>query len=259
MPTSFYERGAADVFVPTDFTIGPWSKDAQHGGPPAALLGRAIEREAGPDKQIVRLTFDILGPVPISPLSVDTRVVRPGKRVALIESSLSAGGVVVMRASAWAIRCADIDVPELDEPPPEGPDGLVVMDPSEIVEPTRYLHATEWRFLEGGFLEPGPAIAWLRTRVPLVDGEADSPLVKVLAVADSASGVSGALDFNEWLYINTDLSVYLHRMPEGEWIRIDAATAVAPSGVAVASGVLSDRKGRFGTTSQALFVAPREA
>lgn len=247
------------MFLPTDFTIGPWSRDAQHGGPPAALLGRAIEREAGADKQIVRISFDILKPVPLAPLVVETKVVRPGKRVSLIESSLSADGEVVMRASAWAIRIAELDLEasEANEPAPQGPEACPSMDPSTVVPPTSYLHGTEWRFASGGFFEPGPAVAWLRTRVPLIEGEEDTPLTKVLAVADSASGVSGAVDFLEWLYINTDLSVYLHRMPEGPWIRIDAVTRVEPTGVAVATAILSDEKGRIGTSSQALFVAHR--
>lgn len=31
-------------FLPIALTAGPWSADAQHGGPVAALLARAIER-----------------------------------------------------------------------------------------------------------------------------------------------------------------------------------------------------------------------
>lgn len=258
MSGSFFTKNGDGLFVPSDLTIGPWSHDAQHGGPPAALLGRAVQREAGEDKQVVRLVFDILKPVPLQPLQVETTVIRAGKKVSLIEASLRAEGETVMRASAWAMRIAELELPDPPrgdpEPPPES---YEAMNPSDIVPPTTYLHATEWRFVSGAFLSPGPAIAWIRTLVPLVEGEDDAPLTKVLAVADSASGVSGALDFGRWLYINTDLSVYLHRSPQGPWIKIDAATTPQPSGIALTSARLSDEEGPIGTSSQALFIAPR--
>ena len=258
MGDSFYAILDEDVFRPSDFTVGPWTRDAQHGGPPAALLGRAIESEAGKDKQVVRIVFDILGPVPIEPLTIETTTVRPGKKVSLIEATLRAERSIVMRASAWVMRMAEMELPDppVDEPQ-TSPDHYEAMDPSIVVPPTSYLHGTEWRFVSGSFLEPGPAIAWIRTRVPLIGGEEDSPLTKVLAVADSASGVSGALDFRKWLYINTDLSVYLHRMPRGPWVKIDAVTTIEPTGVAIASARLYDERGSIGTSSQALYIAPR--
>lgn len=257
MNDSFFKKHD-ELFVPSDLTIGPWSRDAQHGGPPAALLGRTIERAAGEDKQVVRVVFDILRPVPVKPLSVTTNVVRPGKKVTLIEATLACDGEVVMRASAWAIRIAELEIPgPPSDVPQSSPELYEPMDPSTIVPPTSYLHGTDWRFVSGAFLEPGPAVAWIRTRVPLVEGEEDSPLVKVLAVADSASGVSGALDFSEWLYINTDLSVYLHRLPRGPWIKIDAVTTPEPAGVALTSARLYDEHGPIGTSSQALFITPR--
>lgn len=258
MPDSFFTTSEEAVFVPSDLTIGPWSRAAQHGSPPAALLGRAIERASGEEKQVVRVVFDILKPVPLRPLRVATTVVRPGKKVALIEASLQADGEVVMRAAGWAIRIAELDLPEPSPAEPQAPpDKYEAMDPSTIVPPTTYLHGTEWRFVTGSFFAPGPATAWIRTLVPLVDGEEDSPLVKVLAVADSASGVSGALDFREWIYINTDLAVYLHRLPRTEWIKIEATTTPAPTGIALTSARLYDLEGPIGTSSQALFIAPR--
>lgn len=258
MSGSFFTPRDENVFVPSDFTIGPWSRDAQHGGPPAALLGRAIERAAGKDKQVVRVVFDILKPVPLRPLTVATSVVRPGKKVALLEASLHADGEVVMRAAGWALRIAQLELPNPPVAEPQiSPESYAAMDPSAIVPPTTYLHGTEWRFVEGSFLTPGPATAWIRTLAPLVEGVEDSPLVKVLAVADSASGVSGALDFRKWVYINTDLSVYLHRLPRTEWIKIEATTTPAPTGSALTSARLYDADGPIGTSSQALFIAPR--
>ncbi|MDQ3646242.1 MAG: thioesterase family protein [Actinomycetota bacterium] len=257
MPDSFFVKQDEASFSPTDRTIGPWSRDAQHGGPPAALLGRCIEREAGPGKQIVRISFDILKPVPVGPLTVETSTIRPGRKVSLHEATLTSDGIAVMRAVAWAIRLTEVGLPAPEAEPPPPPQNYEPMDFSTIVPPPNYLHATEWRFVSGAFLEQGPAIAWLRTLVPLVEGEEDSALTKVLAVTDSASGISGALDFFKWLYINVDLSVYLHRMPEGPWIRIDAVTTPEPTGNGLTSARLSDQKGPIGTSSQALFLQPR--
>lgn len=259
MGNSFYTTSDGAVFVPSDFTIGPWSRDAQHGGPPAALLGRAIDRAAGDGKQLVRLVFDILRPVPIRPLLVETNVIRPGNKVCLVEGRLRSGGDVVMRASAWAMRAAQLELGNAphEDGPQSPPEDYEPMNPADISSETSYLHATEWRFVTGSFLAPGPGATWIRALMPLVEGEHNSPLVDALIVADSASGVSGALDFRRWLYINTDLSVYLHRLPDGPWIKIDAVTIPEPTGNALTSARLYDRTGPIGTSSQALFIEPR--
>lgn len=258
MPDAFYVQEAEDRFLPTSSTVGPWGPDSQHGGPPSALLGRTIERSHGEGKQVTRITFDILRPVPLKPLTASERVLRPGKRVELVEASLSVGGDVVMRASAWLIRKTELELQSSGarhEWP--GPETLPQMDAETITPGPNYLHATDWRFVRGGFLESGPAVAWLRARVPLVEGEANSALTHVLAVADSASGVSGSLDFFKWVYINTDLSVYLHRLPRGEWICLDAETTPQRSGVGLASATIYDEDGPIGTSSQSLYIAPR--
>lgn len=258
MTNAFYVRQASDRYLPTDYTIGPWGPDAQHGGPPSALLGRTIEQAHGEGKQVTRITFDILKPIPLEPLTVATRVLRPGKKVELIEASLSTGEETVMRASAWLIRKTDLQIKAGGEKTyfPE-PSTVSEMDAETVAPGRNYLHATDWRFVKGDFLEPGPAVAWLRTRVPLIKGEEDSALTHVLAVADSASGVSGSLDFFKWVYINTDLSVYLHRLPRGSWICLDAVTTPQPNGVGLASATLYDEFGQIGTSSQSLYIAPR--
>ena len=258
MPKAFYVQESDDRFRPTDYTIGPWGPDSQHGGPPSALLGRAIEAAHGSGKQVTRITFDILKPVPLAPVDVTTRVLRPGKKVELVEASLLIDGQVVMRASAWLIRKTELEIPaSLQGPGWPAPGTLESMDAEEVAPGTNYLHATDWRFAQGSFLEPGPAVAWLTARIPLVEGQTDSPLTHVLSVADSASGVSGSLDFFSWLYINTDLSVYLHRLPKGPWICIDAVTTPQPNGVGLASATLYDESGQIGTSSQSLYIAPR--
>jgi hypothetical protein len=259
MGDSFYLLDGENRFISTEWTIGPWGPDSQHAGPPAALLGRALERVVGrDDMQLVRATFEILRPIPIAPLRVKAEVIRPGKSVVLATATLSADDGEVMRAQGWLIRRGDdLGLPHIvADPPAQGPDagGSVDLLPTGRVG---YLTAMEWRFIKGMFLEQGPATAWARMRLPLIDGEEITPLSRALVLADSGNGISSALDFDHWIFINCDLTVYLHRLPVGEWVCLDAATTIEPSGIGLAASVLSDEEGVIGRGLQALFVGPR--
>jgi hypothetical protein len=263
-------------FVATELTRGPWDPGAQHAGPPAALLGRAVERFGSrPDVQVVRLTFEILRQVPIAALNLETTLLRGGRSIEVIGASLSSAGTEVMRVTGVRIRTVD--------PPSDGEaagaggaDG--VLDPALGVEdlkvppgpehgeplrffPTRhgvgYNTAMEWRFVAGAFLEPGPATVWMRMRHPLLPGEEPSPLQRVLIAADSGNGVSSVLDWRRWLFVNPDLTVYLHRSPEGEWICLQARTTLEPVGLGLAESVIFDRTGPVARGLQSLFVAER--
>jgi hypothetical protein len=246
--------------VPSELTRGPWDPDAQHAGPPAALLGRAIERcEPREDAQVGRITFEILGPVPLAPLSATARMLRPGRSVELLEASLEGPGGEVMRATAWRLRTSRVDLdPEPPaDPPPPGPDAGTIRDFFPVREELGYHSAMEISFVKGGFLEPGPAMVWMRSRVPLVEGEPSSPLQRLLIAADAGNGVSAALDWRRYLFINTDLSVHLIRLPEGDWVGLDAVTYPEPHGVGLADTVLWDETGRLGRAAQTLIVRSR--
>ena len=120
-----------------------------------------------------------------------------------------------------------------------------------------YGHAVECRFARGGWHDRGPATVWTRLVVGIVPDEAPSPLQRVLAVADSGNGVSAVLSWDEWLFINPELTVHVLRPPEGEWVVLDAATTIAAGGAAVARSVLSDGRGPVAFGAQSLLVAPR--
>ena len=115
----------------------------------------------------------------------------------------------------------------------------------------------EYRFVEGSFVEPGPATVWMRSRVPLIAGEAISPLGRMLVVADSGNGVSATLDWRRFLFINVDLTVHLHRHPIGEWVCLDAVTLPQGDGIGLADTALWDEKGPIGRAAQTLLVAER--
>jgi len=260
VPESFYERDG-DRYAATELTRGPWDPGAQHAGPPAALLGREVERlEDAAEFQVGRITFEILGSVPIGPVEVSARVVRPGRRVQLVEAELGDGERALMRARAWRIRTAPVEIPPAARAPEEPPPGLE--QGAEVgFFPTGQEHgyhtAMECLFLEGGFLESGPAKVWMRMRQPLVGGEEPTPLQRTLVAADVGNGISAVLDYHRYLFINVDLTVHLERMPEGEWVCVDAVTLPQPNGVGTAESVLSDRRGRFGRALQTLLIAER--
>jgi Thioesterase-like superfamily len=259
MAEAFYLPDGPNRFLATELTRGPWDPLAQHAGPPAALLGRAVERLGDrADLQTARVTVEIMRPVPIAALEVATRRLRDGRSAELVEASLTAGGAEVMRATALRIRVAELPLPpglaEARRLP--GPDQGRPQPFFPTGQEVGYHTAMEWRFVAGSFLERGPATAWLRMRHPLLPDEAPSPLVRVLAAADSGNGVSAALDYRRWVFINADLTVYLVRPPVGEWVALEVATTAA-AGVGLAAGTIHDEQGPVGRGLQALLVDRR--
>jgi hypothetical protein len=254
---SFFElRG--NGFLATSATRGPWDERHQHAGPPSGLLGRALERlEPREDARLVRVTIEILRPLPIAEVEVEAAVVRPGKRVELLEAVMTSGGDAVLKARAWRMRTGALDLEETATASIAGPENGRWEPFFPGVADVGYHTHMDWRFLRGSFREAGPAIAWLKMKVPLVAGEEPSPLVRVLVAADSANGVSCALDPREYLFVNTDLNVFLYRAPAGEWIGIDSRTILDRSGVGITETVLHDPGGPVGRALQTLYVARR--
>lgn len=276
MADAFYSMDG-DRATPTELTRGPWDPDSQHAGPPAGLIGREIERlEADGKRHVARITFEILRAVPIAPLRVEARVVRPGRSVDLAEATLSDAEGPVIRASAWRLRTAEVKIPaglaSVDGPgligsspstlrPGFKPPGPAEADPGNVFDTghdTGYHTAMEYRFLRGDFTELGPALVWMRMRHPMIAGEEPSPLQRVLVAADSGNGASATLDWSRYLFINVELTVHLHRALAGEWVCLDAITIPEPNGVGVADTALYDERGPVGRAMQALLVGERE-
>lgn len=259
-PQPYYLPRGDGRFHATFSTTGPWFAEVQHVGPPSALLVRALERRApdGPPAQFSRLTFEVLGPVPAGDVEVQAGVERPGRGVEMSTAVLSAGGRAVMRATAWRVAAGDTSAVALGQaeplPPPSA--GTARAERPEGWLPG-YLDSMEWRWLRGWLAEPGPGAVWARLLVPVVEGEEPSPLQRLAALADSANGAAAPLDARHWLFVNTDLTLHLHRPPVGEWMAVDASTVVGPTGMGTASAELHDEAGHAGRSAQALVVRPR--
>jgi acyl-coenzyme A thioesterase PaaI-like protein len=268
-------------FTPTEHARGPWDPRALHGGAPAALIAAAFERiEPGAELPMARLSFSFLRPIPLAPLQLSTRVTRPGRRVQELEADLHADGVLVCRARALRILPAPEDLPELAhavvqahsapamEPQQDGHEIRFALD-----DPDRKSFAAtamQMRFLEGQPLTgalpeqdatthtpTGHAAVWMRLRHPLLPNTPATPLAGVMAAADFGNGVSAALPFDRYLFINADLTVSLNRRPEGEWIGLQARTLLHPGGIGWAESVLHDERGELGLATQALVVQQR--
>jgi hypothetical protein len=116
--------------------------------------------------------------------------------------------------------------------------------------------SVEIRFVAGSW-GTSPCAAWFRLRRPLVTGETPSPLQHLAAAGDFGNGISAALSWDEYLFINPDLTLYIEREPAGEWICLASETRISPDGIGLAESVLYDERGRVGRATQALLVAPR--
>jgi Thioesterase-like superfamily len=217
------------------------------------LLGRAIERcEPRDEMRVGRVTCEILGPVPLEPLTVEASVVRPGRSVEMLEASLAGPAGELMRARAWRLQPGEhaLHLNQEEGPPP--PDEGRPSDFPGAGHDFGYHEAMEYSFVRGGWRQPGPAAVWMRTRVQIVDGEDPGPLERVLVAADSGNGVSAALDWRTHLFINTELTVHLMRPLEGEWLCLDAVTRV--DGLGLTETSLWDERGRIGRAAQTLLV-----
>jgi hypothetical protein len=262
-----------DRLVPTDFSRGPWSPDALHGGPVAALVAGAVERcPSDEPMHVARLTVELLRPVPVVPLSVTATLVRPGRKVQLVDVRVSSADHDLAWGRALRIRrlpedspaaagLADVTatgpVPGRDPGAPPGPDDGH-RSPAPVGGYTAFhSHGTDLRFVAGEFGARGPATVWIRLTVPVVPGREPTPLERVAAASDMGNGASSLFDFQSHVFINPDLSVFLDRPAVGEWICLDAATTLGTPGVGLAQSALWDVHGPVGRSIQSLLVERR--
>jgi hypothetical protein len=255
MTDAFYVADG-DRFVATEHTRGPWSPAHQHGGPPAALMARALERSA-PDLMLARMTVDLLRPVPIGALTVRTETLRAGKKVQRLRAFLLAGDDVVAHAVALLIRTQPVTLPAARAasmlPPPEN------VPPFQFPffhDAVGYHQAMETR-MDAAAFGTGNATAWMRRRLPLLPDESPSPMQRILIAADSASGVSAMLDPARFSFVNSDLTVAVHRPLEGEWIGMHAISTPQPHGVGLTDTQLFDTRGTIGRVVQSLVIEER--
>jgi hypothetical protein len=260
----YYRRVGADgellVFESTDGTRSNWDPEIQHGSPPLALMTKLIEELAtGSGLRVGRLTLDILGAIPVTTVKVRAWVERPGKRISLMMAEMLAtrsDGVdrAVARVTAWLLATSDTADAATDRYPPLV-EGEAIAVPHSWVGARGYLETVTWRRQpETG--QTGNTV-WLRPLVPLVDSEPTTDLQRLAMVVDSANGAGAALDPEEFMFMNTDTTVHLHRLPVGDDFALRARGSIGPDGIGVTTAELFDRQGFIGTSAQTLLVMRR--
>ena len=248
-------------YVPTRLARGPWSPKALHGGAPSALFATVCEAyDPGPAAFVARLTVELMRPVPLVPLELRVRTIRPGRKVQWLGAALlDDKDHEVAHATVLRIRSEDVDTSGSVHPPcaaPPGPDAA-----SEETFPfgegaVGFWNVHDVRLVAGSWTEPGPGTAWFRLRCPVVAGEPISRIARVAAAADFGSGVANPVRLTNAAAINPELTVHVHRHPAGEWVCLESGAWAQPHGVGLAETRLHDERGVIGRAAQSLLVEP---
>ena len=230
----------------------------QHGSPPASLVVWAAERIAtAVPMRIARVTVDLMRPVPVAPLTIESEVVREGRKIQLCAIRLLAKGVVVVAATVLKIKV------QIDALPPEA-----VIEQVELPGPEQsrveqadssspFVTCMSLRAARGHFGRPGPGAIWYRIDRPIIEGAPVSQAMRTMAAADFCNGTSSVLDFREWTFLNADLTVNFSREPSGDWVLLDAESWIGPEGAGLAMARLADERGYFGRAIQTLVIEKR--
>ncbi len=255
---SIYRVDGSRVITGPD-AAGPWDAGMQHGSAPAALAVWAAE--AIPTRepmQIARVTIDLMRPVPVAPLTLQTEVLREGRKIQLCAVRLFAGDVVVVGATVLKITTRPLTLP------PEVADLAVELpgpdqsqhEPADFSS-SPFVKGVSLRAARGRFGVPGPGAIWYRVDRPLVEGFSVSQAMRAVVAADFCNGTAAALDFRQWTFINADLTVSFARQPAGEWILLDAESWIGHDGAGLAMARLADINGYFGRVVQSLVIEKR--
>jgi hypothetical protein len=250
--TPFFLRHG-DRFQPTTASRGPWDPKSLHGRVVVGLLGSLIEKNhGGPDYVPARLTVDMYRLPGLDSVEVTTRLVRDGYRIKVVEAEFLSAGVSMARASCQLLRRS------------RAPEGAVwsppnwAAPPPESIEPDpRQGPGGMWKVLPvaGVFGGTGPRQLWMAESRDLVDGEPLTPFGRVALAADFASPYANSGE-NRLSYINSDVTVYLHRPPIGEWIGFEVVNHHATDGIAIGECWLYDPVGAIGTATVAALARP---
>jgi len=251
-------RRVGGAYQPTPASRGPWSPTSLHGRVVAGLLAHVIEeRHGGPDFMPARFTIDMYRLPDLSAAEVTVRPIREGHRIKVIDAEYSVGGVSMARATCQLLRRSANPEGEVWKPEPwDAPLPGRIPPP---VDPRSSMGGMwQTRPIDGGFGTVGRKRLWMSDFRELVEGEAMSPFVRVALAADFASPFANSGE-KGLAWINSDITVYLHRLPATEWVGFEVKNHGATDGVAIGECWLHDEEGPIGTSTVAALPQQRRA
>lgn len=255
---AYFERTGLRTFRATEHVGGAWDLETQHIAPALGLLAHAVEvdRDARrPDGlSVSRLSYDILGTLPVDVVEVDVQVVRPGRTIELVHATLSHDGRPAVLLRSWLLQTRDTaGLAGTTLPAIRPPDDLPAWEPSALW-PGGFIASVEVRRDSPG---PGRAAFWVRSHEPLVEGEEVSRLARAAGLLDIANGMAVRADPADVAFPNVDLTAHLFDEPRGDWVGFDTHASFGPAGIGLTHSVVHDTGGPLGTVSQLLTVRPR--
>lgn len=255
-PSSYFIRESDRAFTATEHVSGAWNPREQHIAAPMGLLAHLIEQDhaaRGGSLVISRVTYDILGVIPLDTCEVDIKVIRPGRTIELIEATLSHGGRAALSARAWLLKETDTRAMA----------GTAIVPLPKRDTMTSWNYSNDW---DGGFVrsfealkdegEPGLAQGWLRPKYPILSGETVSDTATFLGLIDTANGLSPRVDPKLAAFPNLDLTVSLFRQPRGSWVGYDTDVTFGSNAVGLTHTFLHDDEGPVGVVTQTLTIRP---
>ncbi|MHA6805631.1 thioesterase family protein [Salinifilum ghardaiensis] len=255
---SYYEPIDEHRYKPTPHAGGAWDPDEQHFSPLGGLIVHAIERHlaARPANDLVlsRVSFDILGRLALDECEIRVETIRPGRTIELLEAEVLIGARTAVRARAWLLNPSDTGSVAGGGADPLTPPEQLESRSMTSVWPGGYIASLDFRPLAPP--QPGRTAAWVATDLDLVAGQTTSPLASYIALVDTANGIAVRQSPAEWMFPNVDLTVHLHRQPEGRWTGLDTAVTFGPAGQGLTSTCLHDVNGPVGQAQQILTVRP---
>jgi hypothetical protein len=258
---SYFVQTGPTTFRPTPHVGGAWTTDEQHIAPALGLMLHAVEADRDRRRDdgllVSRLSWDILGTVPVQDVDVEVRVLRPGRTIELVEAVLLHAARPAVLLRAWLLQptgeptAAGSGLPRIP-----GPDEMPAWDPTSLW-PGGFIASVQVRREE---VAPGRAAFWVRSDVPLLDAGAatpPSPAATTARLFDIANGMTVRADPRQVAFPNVDLTAHLFREPVVGWLGFDTAVSFGPTGQGLTSSVLHDAEGPFGTMAQVLTIRSR--
>nr|WP_234384477.1 thioesterase family protein [Streptomyces sp. MMG1121] len=259
LAASYFARIDRHRYKPTAHASGAWHADEIHFSPLAGLVVHAIDGYLAERSQgallLSRISFDILGRLALDECEIRVESIRPGRTIELLEAVVDIAGRTAVRARAWLLTPVDTGVVAGGGDTRLTPPDALAARSLGSVWPGGHCASIDFRPVAPP--RPGRATAWISTHLDLVADEPSSPLASYVALIDTANGIAVRRPPTEWMFPNVDLTVHLHRQPEGRWVGLDTTVVFGPTGQGLTSTVLHDLQGPVGQAQQTLTVRPQ--